>query len=96
MSQQAADPTPLPTISAVVDEIRAQVGRELRLETETVEADTVLKNLPGADSVRLLRVVAQVERIYDVEFEDEDVFRVRTPQELAELVVRDLTDRDPA
>ncbi len=96
MSQQAADPTPLPTISAVVDEIRAQVGRELRLETEKVEAETVLKNLPGADSVRLLRVVAQVERVYDVEFEDEDVFRVRTPRELAELVVRDLTSGDRA
>ncbi|GLW46823.1 hypothetical protein Stsp02_24850 [Streptomyces sp. NBRC 14336] len=91
MSQQAADPTPLPSVDAVVDEIRAQVGRELGLEPEKIDADTVLKNLPGADSVRLLRVVAQIERRYDVEFEDEDVFRVRTPQELAELVVRDLT-----
>jgi acyl carrier protein len=96
MSQQAADRPPLPTLAAVVDEIRAQVGRELSLETAQVSADTVLKNLPGADSVRLLRVVAQVERSYDVEFEDEDVFRVRTPQELAELVLRQRTEEGPA
>lgn len=96
MSQQATDRPPLPTVAAVVDEIRARVGKELSLDTDRVAADTVLKNLPGADSVRLLRVVAQVERSYDVEFEDEDVFRVRTPQELAELVVRQLTDGGPA
>lgn len=74
-------------LPAVLDEIRGQTGKELGIDVEQIGEDTVLKQLPGADSVRLLRVVAQVERIYDVEFEDEDVFRVRTPRELAELVV---------
>lgn len=75
-----------PDTTAVVVEIRTQVGKELGIDVAEVSPDTVLKQLPGADSVRLLRVVAQVERIYDVEFEDEDVFRVRTAQELADLV----------
>lgn len=90
MSQSAADRKP--DVSAVVDEIRARVGKELGIGTEEIGADTVLKQLPGADSVRLLRVVAQIERGYDVEFEDEDVFRVRTPRELADLVLTVMED----
>ena len=78
--------------AAVLDEIRAQTGKELGIDIEEIGPDTVLKQLPGADSVRLLRVVAQVERSYDVEFEDEDVFKVRTPKELADLVVAQLGD----
>ncbi|MEE1753795.1 acyl carrier protein [Streptomyces sp. SP18CS02] len=83
---------PRPDATAVLDEIRAQTGKELGLDIEQVTPDTVLKQLPGADSVRLLRVVAQVERIYDVEFDDEDVFRVRTPKELADLVTAQLAE----
>lgn len=79
-------------LPAVLDEVRGQTGKELGIDIEQIGEDTVLKQLPGADSVRLLRVVAQVERVYDVEFEDEDVFKVRTPKELAELVVAQLAD----
>ncbi|MFH9005886.1 acyl carrier protein [Streptomyces afghaniensis] len=95
MSQPAAHRNPLPSVVSIVDEIRAQAAKELGTDVGQIGADTVLKQLPGADSVRLLRVVAQTERTYDVEFEDEDVFRVRTPQDLAELVVRQLPDGGP-
>jgi acyl carrier protein len=63
------------------------VAAEFELPAGQVSGDAVLKQLPGADSVRLLRVVAKVERRYDVEFEDEDIFRVRTADELAALVL---------
>jgi acyl carrier protein len=39
----------------------------------------------GADSIHLLRVVAQIERRYEAEFGDEDVFRARTINELTDL-----------
>ncbi|MFB7867946.1 acyl carrier protein [Streptomyces sp. NPDC056069] len=73
--------------SAVLDEVRAQTAKELGIDLSEIADDTVLKELPGADSVRLLRVVAQIERVYDVEFEDEDIFDVRTPRQLASLVL---------
>ncbi|MDH6222927.1 acyl carrier protein [Streptomyces pseudovenezuelae] len=73
--------------SAVLDEVRAQTAKELGIDLGNIAEDTVLKELPGADSVRLLRVVAQIERVYDVEFEDEDIFDVRTPRQLAGLVL---------
>jgi acyl carrier protein len=72
----------------VVETIRGFVAKELNLPPSTVLEDTPLKELSGADSVRLLRVVAQIERRYDAEFEDEDVFKVRTLNELVDLVQR--------
>ncbi len=89
MSQPTDQPSPADAAS-VLEEVRGQVAKELGVDLSQVEADTVLKQLPGSDSVRLLRVVAQVERVYDVEFEDEDIFRVRTPGELVGLVLAQL------
>ncbi|MFC9286215.1 acyl carrier protein [Streptomyces sp. NPDC057052] len=73
--------------TAVLDEVRGQTSKELGIAVGEIEPDTVLKQLPGSDSVRLLRVVAQIERIYDVELEDEDIFAVRTAQDLADLIL---------
>ena len=77
-----------PSEADILDEIRRQVVAELGVRPDEVNADSVLKQLPGADSVRLLRVVARIERRYDVEFDDEDVFTVRTPADLAALILR--------
>lgn len=74
-------------------EVREQVAAELGLPVDEIAADAVLKQLPGADSVKMLRVVAKVERRYDVEFEDEDIFSVRTAAELAALIESTLAAR---
>jgi acyl carrier protein len=89
MTQTGENSTPVGLDrEAVVDEICGQAAAEFGLDRAQIGPDTVLKQLPGADSVQLLRVVAKVERRYDVEFDDEDVFAVRTPNELAALIVR--------
>ncbi len=87
MSQQINPPSVSLQDSAVLDEVRAQTAKELGIDIGEIAENTVLKQLPGADSVRLLRVVAQIERVYDVEFEDEDIFGVGTPRQLADLVL---------
>ncbi|MFC9931751.1 acyl carrier protein [Streptomyces sp. NPDC127190] len=87
MSQQTDPRSVSLQESAVLDEVRSQTAKELGIDIGEIAADTVLKELPGADSVRLLRVVAQIERVYDVEFEDEDIFDVRTPRQLTGLVL---------
>lgn len=46
----------------------------------------MLRDLPGADSMKMLRVVAKLERRWDVEFEDEEIFAVKTVDELVTLV----------
>lgn len=83
--------TPFPMAldrSDVVKTIRGFVATELRLPPEQVLDDLPLKEVAGADSIHLLRVVAQIERRYETEFDDEDVFRVRTINELTSLVLR--------
>jgi acyl carrier protein len=37
-----------------------------------------LGTVQGADSVKVLRVIAKIERIYDIELEDEQVFELKT------------------
>lgn len=88
MTQQSQSSMQTPTLASALDEVRSQTSKELGIDVGDIAEDTVLKELRGADSVRLLRIVAQIERLYDVEFEDEDIFRVSTPGELAQLVVK--------
>jgi acyl carrier protein len=68
-----------------LETVRALIAAELSIDPASIGADAVLKELPGADSVRLLRVVAKLERQYDTEFEDDDIFEVVTPNDLARL-----------
>lgn len=87
MSQQISPGPASLEESAVLEEVLAQTAKELGIGVGEIAEDSVLKQLPGADSVRLLRVVAQIERVYDVEFEDEAIFDVGTPRQLTDLVL---------
>lgn len=62
------------------------VSEELKLPVEELQASTNLRELPGVESIRVLRIIARLERTYDVELEDELVFRVQTLGELAEAI----------
>ncbi|GIJ43672.1 hypothetical protein Val02_05580 [Virgisporangium aliadipatigenens] len=68
------------------DTIRALLADELHLEPAEITDDDVLGDLPGADSLRLLRVVTRLERHWDVEFSDEEVFGATTFADLVALV----------
>ncbi|WP_409180777.1 acyl carrier protein [Amycolatopsis sp. VS8301801F10] len=59
---------------------------ELKIPASDIAAGDVLRDLPGADSMKMLRVVSKLERRWDVEFEDEQIFAVKTVDELVELV----------
>jgi acyl carrier protein len=67
--------------------IRGYVADELDIPAAGIGDDVPLKELAGADSIKMLRVVARIERRFDTEFEDEDVFKVRTLNELVDLVM---------
>ncbi|AUI58410.1 acyl carrier protein [Amycolatopsis sp. BJA-103] len=65
---------------------------ELKIPAADIAADDVLRDLPGADSMKMLRVVSKLERRWDVEFEDEQIFAVKTVDELVELVRKGIGD----
>ena len=70
-------------ISAITTECLAT---ELKTPLAGISGADVLKDLPGADSMKLLRVVSKLERQWDVEFEDEAIFAAKTVDDLVTLV----------
>ncbi|MBH0776536.1 acyl carrier protein [Nocardia bovistercoris] len=54
-------------------------------ETE-LRPDVDLRGLAGVDSVRVLRMVAKIERAYDIELEDEQVFDMASLDDVVAVV----------
>ncbi len=71
----------------VADQVRASLRAELQLPaTQDLDEGVEFDRLPAADSVRLMRVVADLERIYDVEFDDNAIRDATTIGDLVALV----------
>ncbi|MCK9876827.1 acyl carrier protein [Frankia sp. AgPm24] len=73
-------------VDGVVRQITEIVATELGVAVDILTPDTDLRAIEGADSVRLLRVVAKVEQTWDVELEDDEVFGVASIADLAKVV----------
>jgi len=78
-----AETTSQDQIAAIATEYLAT---ELKIDPSEIARTDVLKDLPGADSIKLLRVVSKLERRWDVEFDDESIFAASTVDELTVLV----------
>jgi acyl carrier protein len=78
-------------ITAAVVEIVADV---LGTEPAELGTDTDLRSVEGADSIKVLRIIAKIEQRYDVELEDEDVFGVSTVAQVAEVVAAAVRERE--
>jgi len=85
-------PTATPTRDQVAAVVRGLLSQELKIEPASIADDAILKELPGADSVRLVRVVSRLERHWDREFDDEQVFSLRRFDELVSLTLDGLAD----
>ncbi|WP_040699853.1 acyl carrier protein [Nocardia vinacea] len=76
------------------DDILRTVTDIAAAETGIAEAelrpDVDLRGMAGVDSVRVLRMVAKIERTYDIELEDQDVFGLATLADVVEVVDRAL------
>jgi acyl carrier protein len=70
----------------VASVVAEYLATELKISTAEIAGDDVLRDLPGADSMKMLRVVSKLERKWDVEFDDEAIFAVKTVDELVALV----------
>lgn len=65
--------------------IRDLMGTELGLAPDLLRSETKLTEL-GVSSVRILRLVAKIERLYQIELSDDVIFRADSLKDLAVLV----------
>jgi acyl carrier protein len=65
--------------------IRALMGSELGIDPELLKPDTRLTEL-GVSSVKVLRLVAKIERMYEIELSDDVIFRADSLRDLAILI----------
>lgn len=70
-------------ITASVVEIVADV---LGADPADLRPGTDLRTVEGADSIKVLRIIARIEQRYDIELDDEDVFGVSTVEQVASVV----------
>ncbi|MGQ0842008.1 acyl carrier protein [Actinokineospora sp.] len=83
-------PVPLDTIIGTVTEL---VAKEFGTPRSGLTPDLDLSTVEGADSVKVLRVVAKIERAYDIELEDDEVFGFKTIRDVATSVESTLAAR---
>ena len=70
----------------IVATVTAMVVEQVGEDAAKAGPDADLTAMDGVDSVKVLRVVAAIERRYDIELEDEDVFGVKTIRDVAKCV----------
>lgn len=66
--------------------VREALANNLPIDASTIAPDDKLHELSGADSVRLLKVITELERRLGLEFDDQEVFRPHTFAGLVALV----------
>jgi len=79
------------TREQIVSVTTEYLATELKIPATGISGADVLRELPGADSMKMLRVVSKLERRWDVEFDDEAIFAVKTVDELVLLVEKSVS-----
>jgi len=70
-------------VSTTVTEI---VAAELGRAPESLRPDTDLRAVEGADSIKVLRMVAKIEQAYGIELEDDEIFGLTTIDQVVAVV----------
>lgn len=70
-------------VSTTITEIMAA---ELGRPPESLRTDTDLRAVEGADSIKVLRVIARIEQTYGIELEDDEIFGLSTIDEVVAVV----------
>ena len=71
------------------------VAGELGIAAGDLAPETDLQGVEGADSIKVLRIIARIEQRFEVELEDSDVFGVRTVADVVAVLRRSL-EGEPA
>lgn len=76
----------VPAVAEITEVVIGIVAGELGAEPASLAPDSDLRAVEGADSIRVLRIIATIEQRYDIELEDADVFGVSTVDEVVTVV----------
>lgn len=76
--------------ASVYDEVRSAFAAELALTTEQISSDSRLNELPGLDSVKLLRVITTLEHAHGIGLDDDQLYELQEVGDVAKLVEREL------
>lgn len=70
----------------ILQAIREIASKELGIPESDIEPDVELATLENVDSVKILRVVARLERRLGVQIEDDDIFALQKISDLVGLL----------
>ncbi|MFD7500876.1 acyl carrier protein [Streptomyces sp. NPDC001700] len=74
---------PSADITRTVTEVVAEIlGRPV----DGLSPDADLRGVEGADSIKVVRIIAKIEQTFDIELEDDEIFGVNTIGEVVALV----------
>lgn len=82
------------TLEDIIATVTGLVAREFGQQEAELTPDRDLTGVEGADSVKVLRAVAQIERTYDIELEDDQVFGFKTIRDVAGAVEAAIAERN--
>lgn len=68
--------------STLVSIIRGELGNA----TLNLEGGTVIRELPGIESMKVLRIIAKIERQFGIELDDDVVFNIGTYGDLVKAL----------
>lgn len=91
MTTSPSPVSPAVSVAGITATLTAIVAGELGVDPASIHPDTDLRAVQGADSVKVLRTIAKVEREYDIELEDEEVFGASSVAEIANVVYQTVT-----
>jgi acyl carrier protein len=74
----------------IVRTVTEIVAREFGQPADALDPQQDLTKIEGADSVKVLRSVAKIEKEYDIELEDEDVFGLKRIDDVVNLIEKQL------
>lgn len=68
--------------------VREIISKGLQVPEDELTPDSSFRELPNADSMRLLQIILETENTFGVEIDDDVTFRIQTVGEYQELVER--------
>ncbi|HVV12539.1 acyl carrier protein [Amycolatopsis sp.] len=77
-------------VSTLAETVTGIVAAELGRTPGSLRPDTDLRGVEGADSIKVLRMVAKIEQAYDIELEDDEIFGLTTIDDVLAVVGRAL------
>jgi acyl carrier protein len=80
----------------ILEQVRSVAAKETGIPIDELSPELDLRKVEGVDSVKVLRVVARIERDYDIELSDEQVFAFASVSDVADAVLEALRSADTA